>query len=108
MNFQSGVPVGEQSTGGPSDVPVGQSWFIALYGEKGYFAVNDLNSARVNSVPGTRKYDNGIKALSGGCEEGRVNSIAVDDGLNRFARQYEPAEGILYGSWVFPEVEMAS
>jgi len=105
VNVDPNLPVAEYVINVPPDVPVGAFWSISLYNAQGFFEPNDQQAYSVNSVSGARNDDGSMTVHLGGCQDGRINCLPIMEGWNYTVRLYQPAPGILDGTWAFPAAQ---
>jgi hypothetical protein len=89
------------------DVPVDGFWSISLYNAKGYFEKNDLEAYSVNNLTAKPNGDGSVTVQFGGCRKDMPNCLPIMAGWNYTVRLYRPRQGIVDGSWKFPQAQPA-
>jgi hypothetical protein len=87
------------------DVPVDGFWSISVYNAKGYFEENDLNTYSLNNLTAKPDPNGAFTIQFGGCLKETPNCLPIMTGWNYTVRLYRPRQGIIDGSWKFPEVQ---
>jgi hypothetical protein len=85
------------------NVPVEAFWSISVYNAQGYFEKNAQNAYSVNSITGKKSGDGSVVIQFGGKEDSNTNYLPIVNGWNYTVRLYRPKQGILDGTWKFPE-----
>jgi hypothetical protein len=87
------------------DVPVDGFWSISVYNAKGYFEPNKENAYALNNLTAKKNADGSITIQFGGHDGKTPNCLPITPGWNYMVRLYRPRQGILDGTWKFPEAQ---
>jgi hypothetical protein len=85
------------------DVPVDGFWSVTVYNADGYIPQNDRKIYSFNNVTAKKNADGSVTIQFGGCEGVAGNCIPIVPGWNYTVRLYRPRQGVLDGTWKFPE-----
>lgn len=106
INVSPGLDDGEyQMT--LKDVPADGFWSISIYNKSGYFFKSAQGLSSVNSVTSTANTDGSHTLYFGGCEQRKVNCLALQPGWNFVARFYQPRAALQNGEWQLPALKRA-
>lgn len=104
-NISPNLPLGEYKIEVPAEVPVDGFWSVTVYNKQGFFGESEFGSSNVNSLVADVNPDNTITIHLGGCQDGRVNCLAIMEGWNYIVRMYQPRNELLNKEWSFPAIE---
>jgi hypothetical protein len=85
------------------DVPVDGFWSVSVYNKDGFFEKNEANAYVINNLTAKKNDDASVTIQFGGCDGKTPNCLPVTSGWSYMVRLYRPRDGLLDGTWKFPE-----